>query len=144
MNKDSYRYRESGGRASNAYWGMAVTRRAVSRYRDGSSHAFVEWYLKRSSRSSSGPTDNGTFFQRQIFDTRAKEGRPEPALGFGDAAYLRELDNPTEAPGTNCSLNVLDGNLAVRVGLGGDEHPPARCAADARKIAAAAIATMPD
>ncbi|WP_168723887.1 hypothetical protein [Streptomyces sp. A1499] len=40
--------------------------------------------------------------------------------------------------------SLCDGNLSVRVDLGGDEHPPARCEADARKIAAAAIAAMPD
>ncbi|MCX4488060.1 serine/threonine protein kinase [Streptomyces anulatus] len=139
----SDRYQESGDRASNACWWYGSHQEGGVGRRDESPHAFVEWDLKRSSSSSSGPTDNGTFFQRQIFDTRAKEGRPEPALGFGDAAYWRDLDNPAEDPGTTCSLNVLDGNLAVRVDLGGDEHPPARCEADARKIAAAAIAAMP-
>ncbi|MGW6583377.1 hypothetical protein ACWF76_29045 [Streptomyces globisporus] len=39
---------------------------------------------------------------------------------------------------------VLDGHLSVRMDLGGDEHPPARCEADARKIAAATIAAAPD
>ncbi|MER7699327.1 hypothetical protein [Streptomyces sp. NPDC096095] len=93
------------------------------------------------SRSESNETsDNGTLFQRQIFEERAKEGRPEPALGFGDSAHWRSLDDPSEPPDTNCSLSVLDGNLRVRVDLGGDEHPPARCEADAEKMAAAAIA----
>ncbi|MFD0038938.1 serine/threonine-protein kinase [Streptomyces anulatus] len=143
LNKDSDRYQESGDRASNTCSWYGSYEEGGVRYRDGSPHAFIEWDIKRSSSSSSGPTDNGTFFQRQIFDTRAKEGRPEPALGFGDAAYWRDLNNPAQDPETNCSLNVLDGNLSVRVDLGGDEHPPARCEADARKIAAAAIAAMP-
>lgn len=142
--EDSDRYQESGDRASNACWWYGSYEEGGARYRDESPHAFVEWDIKRSSSSSSGPTDNGTFFQRQIFDTRAKEGKREPALGFGDAAYWRDLNNPTEAPETNCSLIVLNGNLSVRVDLGGDEHPPARCEADAKKIAAAAIAAMPD
>ncbi|MFE3559412.1 hypothetical protein ACFXKW_31825 [Streptomyces sp. NPDC059193] len=74
----------------------------------------------------------------------AELGKPEPALGFGDAAYWRDLNNPSEAPVNNCSLNVLDGNLAVLVILGGSEHPPGRCEADAKEIAQAAIAVMPD
>ncbi|QUI29644.1 serine/threonine protein kinase [Streptomyces alfalfae] len=141
----SDRYQESGDRASNACWWYGSSEEGGVRSRDESPHAFVEWDIKRSSNNSSGPTDNGSYFQRQIFDTRAKEeGRREPALGFGEAAYWRDLDNPAEAPETNCSLIVLDGNLSVRVDLGGDEHPPARCKADAKKIAAAAIAAMPD
>ncbi|MDQ0987964.1 serine/threonine-protein kinase [Streptomyces sp. V2I9] len=144
LSKNPDSYQESGDRASNTCsWYGSYEEGGVS-YRDESPHAFVIWDIKRTSNSSSGPTDNGTFFQRQIFDTRAKEeGKREPALGFGDAAYWRDLTNPAEDPGTNCSLMVLDGNLSVRVDLGGDEHPPARCRSDAKKVAAAAIAAMP-
>ncbi|MEU2069276.1 serine/threonine-protein kinase [Streptomyces anulatus] len=144
LDKDSDNYRESGDRASSTCSWYGSYEEGGVRYRDESPHAFIEWDIKRSSNSSSDPTDNGTFFQRQIFDTRAEEGKREPALGFGEAAYWRDLNNPAESPETNCSLIVLDGNLSVRVDLSGNEHPAARCEGDAKRIAAAAIAAMPD
>ncbi|MFF8271502.1 hypothetical protein ACF059_29575 [Streptomyces sp. NPDC016562] len=46
-------------------------------------------------------------------------------------------------PEEHCNLTVRDGNLVVRVALGGEEHPASTCKPEVQEIARAAIAAMP-
>ncbi|MBB6438613.1 hypothetical protein HNQ79_005125 [Streptomyces candidus] len=39
---------------------------------------------------------------------------------------------------------MRDGNLVVRAALGGEEHPASTCESEAKGIARAAIAAMPE
>ncbi|MGR4879263.1 serine/threonine-protein kinase [Streptomyces sp. LARHCF249] len=93
-------------------------------------HASLAWYLERSGRSPGSATRR----QRADFGS----GWPDAGLGAGDEAHW-------VAPGERqtCLLYVRDGNLEVRVGLGGPEHPAATCEAEAKEIARAALAAVP-
>ncbi|MGW7314853.1 serine/threonine-protein kinase [Streptomyces sp. NPDC054865] len=97
-------------------------------------HAFVGWELKRDANEAEQ--------QRLGFrDKAAEETRAD--LGFGDEAFWSAAYETYPDPEEHCSLYVRDGNLVVRVALGGDEHPVSTCKSEAQKIARAAIAAMP-
>ncbi|WP_371643412.1 MULTISPECIES: hypothetical protein [unclassified Streptomyces] len=98
--------------------------------REPAPHAIVEWRLEPSGRTPG----SGTRAQRLGFGS----GREEIALGAGDAAYW----SAPEAAET-CRLHVRDGDLVVRVALGGAEHPGATCESEAKEIARAALAAVP-
>ncbi|MGA5065568.1 serine/threonine-protein kinase [Streptomyces exfoliatus] len=142
-NKKSDRYKEYGTRVENACLWYGSHEEGGVRYRDETAHAIVGWDVRRSANKFDEPSDNGTLFQRQYFETNAKQSERAPAPGIGDDAYWRDISEPSTDPDVNCSLHVIDGNLSVLVTLGGDEHPPARCEADAMEIARAAIAAVP-
>ncbi|WP_433543809.1 protein kinase domain-containing protein (plasmid) [Streptomyces sp. CA-294286] len=103
-------------------------------------HAFVGWELKRDDKDDDHETDQ----QREKFREDAAKETPETDLGFGDEAYWSAPHQTYPDPEEHCSLYVRDGNLVVRVALGGKEHPASTCKAEAKKIARAAIAAMPD
>ncbi|MFD6970769.1 hypothetical protein [Streptomyces sp. NPDC059949] len=85
-----------------------------------------------------GGACNATAAQRENFRQEAGRSMREAGLGFGDEAYRGD-------PGFAgvCALVVRDGNLAVRVSLGGSTYPAATCDQDARKIAKAAVEAVP-
>ncbi len=93
-------------------------------------HAVVEWFLKRSGRGSGSATVRA----RADFGS----GRTETGLGSGEEAYW-------DVPGNNqtCVLQVRDGNLLLRIGLGGPEHPASTCESEAKEIARGALAAVP-
>ncbi|MFG2980174.1 serine/threonine-protein kinase [Streptomyces sp. NPDC048258] len=94
-------------------------------------HATIEWYLKRSGRTPG----SGKEHRSKGFGS----GRTETGLGAGDAAYWGTSPWHEQT----CMLYVLDGNLELRVGLAGPEHPAATCETEAKEIARAALAAMP-
>ncbi|WP_326591082.1 serine/threonine-protein kinase [Streptomyces sp. NBC_01294] len=93
-------------------------------------HASVSWSLERSGRLAGSGTSR----------TRLNlgSGRPETGVGAGDGAYW-------STPGTaeTCALGVSDGNLLVRVALGGPQHPAETCETEAKEVARAALAAVP-
>ncbi|WP_369778905.1 serine/threonine-protein kinase [Streptomyces sp. R33] len=93
-------------------------------------HASVSWSVERSGRVAGSGTERTRF--------NLGSGRPETGLGVGDGASWA-------APGTaqTCALGVSDGNLLVRVALGGPQHPAATCESEAKEIARAALAAVP-
>ncbi|KOY59252.1 serine/threonine-protein kinase [Streptomyces sp. XY332] len=93
-------------------------------------HASVSWSVERSGRVAGSGTERTRF--------NLGSGRPETGLGVGDGASWA-------APGTaqTCALGVSDGNLLVRVALGGPQHPAATCETEAKEIARAALAAVP-
>ncbi|WP_328621615.1 serine/threonine-protein kinase [Streptomyces sp. NBC_00354] len=93
-------------------------------------HAYVSWSVERSGRVP------GSGAERTRFNLGS--GRPETGLGVGDGARWS-----TPMTAQTCSLGVSDGNLLVRVALGGPQHPAAACESEAKEIARAALAAMP-
>ncbi|MFF4319133.1 serine/threonine-protein kinase [Streptomyces sp. NPDC001568] len=102
-------------------------------------HAFVGWELKRDNEGS----DHETNQQREKFRQDAAKETRATDLGFGDDAYWSAPYSTYPDADEHCSLHVRDGNLVVHVALGGEEHPPSTCKAEAKKVARAAIAAMP-
>ncbi|QFG23252.1 serine/threonine-protein kinase [Actinomadura sp. WMMB 499] len=98
--------------------------------------AWVRWELKR----SDGP--NATALQKKQFAERAVGKTPADGLGAGDAAFWDFAPEPTAVGTWICELSVLDGNLTVKVSLGGN-RTGADCRAEAPRIARAMIAAMP-
>ncbi|MFC9977937.1 serine/threonine-protein kinase [Spirillospora sp. NPDC127200] len=96
-------------------------------------HTTVVWQLER----SGGGQGSGTDRQRKEFGDLAQDEERESGLA-DEAFWDRSL-----VYGDNCSLTARDGNLRVRVDLGGDENPAATCKGKARTIARAALAAMP-
>nr|WSW46072.1 serine/threonine protein kinase [Streptomyces sp. NBC_01001] len=93
-------------------------------------HAYVSWSVERSGRVP------GSGAERTRFNLGSE--RPETGLGVGDGARWS-----TPMTAQTCSLGASDGNLLVRVALGGPEHPAATCEAEAKEIARAALAAIP-
>ncbi|MFF4364505.1 serine/threonine-protein kinase [Streptomyces sp. NPDC001594] len=131
-------YGESGtGAETSCAWGKIFgdpTKVRIAGLTD-KVHAFVGWELKRE--------DNGAEEQRKGFREKAAKETRATDLGFGEEAYWSAPYVTYPDPGEHCSLNVRDGNLVVRVALGGEEHPASTCKSEAMKIARAAIAAMP-
>ncbi|MFI1797452.1 serine/threonine-protein kinase [Streptomyces sp. NPDC020379] len=92
--------------------------------------ADVSWELYRSDDGR-----DGTARARKEFAHDPKDTRDE--TGFGDAAYWTASAKDRKT----CQLNVLDGNLVVRVFLDGTRHPD--CEAEAKGVTKAALAAMP-
>ncbi|MCX5378599.1 serine/threonine-protein kinase [Streptomyces sp. NBC_00091] len=130
QDKDRYQERDNDANTSCSWYEPPYEVAGGGTYEPTVPHANVGWELRR---SGSGLA-NGTERQREDFGT----GRPETGVGAGDAAYW-------DTPGTQdtCVLAVRDGNLAVRVFLGGDRHPAESCETEAKAIARAALAAMP-
>ncbi|MFF1492498.1 serine/threonine-protein kinase [Streptomyces sp. NPDC058304] len=93
-------------------------------------HAYVSWSVERSGRVPGSGTERTRF--------NLGTGRPETGLGAGDGARWS-----TPMTAQTCSLGVSDGNLLVRVALGGPQHPAATCESEAKEIARAALAAVP-
>ncbi|MCX5197008.1 serine/threonine protein kinase [Streptomyces sp. NBC_00249] len=128
---DYYEEMGSGARTACSWYEPPHEVRGGGTDQPPSPHASVSWDL---SRSGSG-AGNGTERRRESFG----EGRrPETGVGAGDAAYWG-----TPGPEGTCVLAVRDGNLEVRVYLGGDRHPAGSCETEAKGIARAALAAMP-
>ncbi|MGW3378321.1 serine/threonine-protein kinase [Streptomyces hydrogenans] len=104
---------------------------------DVTSHADVQWRLRR----SVGTSENATRIQTAEFAENARAGRPATGLAFADeASWLPKGDSWN----TTCDLFVRRANLTVRVILGGDPHPADTCEQEAVRIAEAAVAAVPD
>ncbi|MEU9028967.1 serine/threonine-protein kinase [Streptomyces sp. NPDC048383] len=130
-------YGEGSGASTSCAWGKIssdATKVRIAGLVD-EVHAFVGWELKRG--------DNEAEQQRKDFREKAAKETRATDLGFGDEAYWSAPYVTYPHPGEHCSLNVRDGNLVVRVALGGEEHPASTCKSEAKEIARAAIAAMP-
>lgn len=129
-------YHSEGGSTANAecQW-FGTHREGGENQWDPSPHATVRWSLKISNSAGHDATET----QKSEFTSHSGSGlRFDPALDVGEAAYW---DRPKE--GETCVLAVRDGNLVIRVGLGGEEHPAASCESDAVKAARTALASVP-
>ncbi|WP_327413720.1 serine/threonine-protein kinase [Streptomyces sp. NBC_01233] len=93
-------------------------------------HTSVSWSLERSGRLPGSGTSRTRF--------NLGSGRPETGVGAGDGANWS-----TPGTGETCALGVTDGNLLVRVTLGGPQHPAETCETEAKEIARAALAAVP-
>ncbi|MEV0193267.1 serine/threonine-protein kinase [Kitasatospora purpeofusca] len=130
--KDSY-YEQTTYANTRCAWYRSYLAVDGARYWDDTAAASVTWKIRRTSGN-----DNGTRVQRSDFGDFAEGKRNAPGIGVGDDAFW---DAPGQ--GESCSLAVRDGNLWLRVGLGGPEHPAERCEAQAAEVARAALAAMP-
>ncbi|MFI8274198.1 serine/threonine-protein kinase [Streptomyces sp. NPDC085929] len=92
-------------------------------------HATVSWSVERSGRVPGSGTERTRF--------NLGTGRPETGLGVGDGARWS-----TPMTEQTCALGASDGNLLVRVALGGPQHPAATCESEAKEIARAALAAV--
>ncbi|WP_329386151.1 serine/threonine protein kinase [Streptomyces sp. NBC_01351] len=98
-------------------------------------HAAVRWEIEIGHAAG----ESGTARQKGRFTMYAGMGlRFAPGLGIGEETYW---DKPKE--GETCVLAVRDGNLVIRVALGGEEHPAASCESEAMKAAKTALASVP-
>ncbi|MEU9036558.1 serine/threonine-protein kinase [Streptomyces sp. NPDC048352] len=130
QDEDRYTELDNDAKAACSWYEPPYEVSGGGTYQPPGPHATVGWDLKRSGSGFA----NGTERQRAEFG----EGRPETGLGAGDAAYW-----DTPATGETCVLAVRDGNLVVRVELGGDRHPAESCETEAKATARAALAVMP-
>ncbi|MFD7259787.1 serine/threonine-protein kinase [Streptomyces sp. NPDC059874] len=132
--KDKDAHSEGGSTAGAECQWFGTHREGGENQWDPLPHATVRWSLKISDSAGYDATET----QKSEFRMDSGMGlRFDRTLDVGEAGYW---DRPKE--GETCVLAVRDGNLVIRVGLGGEEHPAASCESDAVKAARTALASV--